>query len=353
MIKSLKANFAVNHNSSHNIRMEIVTLSQRPELEESLIKMIETSFGYTSKNSFRNDFNPLIAHNHKNLFMIVENDQVLSHVGMLRKKFKILNYHPVALLGGIATHPDHRSKGYSKTLIEFILKNFSEEFSLFFLWSNLVDYYAKFNFHLAGGFIHAKSNEDGQYKYKKTKLKDLSNQQLEQIITLYNDSCFKHFAQPVRSTQDWKNIVNTKSIDLFLSEDDSTIKSYYLQNKGQDLQGVVFEVAWANDVDKIDVYHSIKNAQIWLPESEKVYFESFQLSYLGMLRISNPALFNLFLADWSQGKINYKDNGEVEFEGKSHKLAEDEILNFIFGPNPVEEFQNIGKPLFISGADSI
>jgi predicted GNAT family N-acyltransferase len=81
---------------------------------------------------------------------IIEDGKIISNVSVSKMDLIINGVSKRAIqIGTVMTHPDHRGKGLSKQLIEFVLETYVYSCDLFFLFANgtVLDFYPKFGFY--------------------------------------------------------------------------------------------------------------------------------------------------------------------------------------------------------------
>lgn len=376
----------------------VTTLDKFPHLINETIYLIEKSFHYESPHKFSIDFAPLIdKKNYSNLFIITDNKQqsVLAHTGVLLKNLINSNNHistTVALIGGIAVSANFRGKGLLKILLHDIFEKHTTNVAFFLLWSDLIDLYKKFNFHLTIGqmeycIINSQNpsnliiNNKHKYFITKTLYKDISLQEKDQVKNLFQNSIEKKFTTFTRKEDDWKQIEKINSSDLYLvkyNQDINTKQSiiaYYFINKGQDLKNIVHELAVTPSKEhKQNIFSIIFQenylSKIWLPEDDKgnsYYLKninnqnqiSINSKYMGLVRIGDLKIFSELIHKWSNKEItinsidNQKSYINFTYNKIKHTESCENFLNCIFGPNPLLEWKKYYKPFYISGLDSI
>lgn len=80
---------------------------------------------------------------------IVANDEIIANVSVSKMDVVINGEIKRALqIGTVMTHPEHRGKGLSKQLMEYVLETYGDTCDLFFLFANssVLDFYPKFGF---------------------------------------------------------------------------------------------------------------------------------------------------------------------------------------------------------------
>lgn len=338
--------------------LTINKLSDVPQHYKRTIKLIEKCFEYQKGQSFEIDFYPLInQHNLENCYIIHDSKEVIGHVGLQIKN--IAQRTPVAFLGGIAIEPEFRGKGLFKTLLEYVISKYTDKVAMFVLWSDKPDLYKKFSFSLAAGqltSISSKTINEIPNEFKHSKFHELDEQTFTQIKDLYLSTSLNYLTVS-RDESDWEKIKKISSCDLFYkTNDEGHIESYFVMNKGRDLQNIIHEIGHIPSV-KESFLKKISSFQVWVPEREKNFLSNYQTSYLALFRIANKRFFKKFIEEWSEEQIslNKITSSDIHFTYQEKKFTVDieSFLNYIWGPYPIKEFENVGRPLYFSGLDSI
>lgn len=340
------------------------SLLEKPEYFDKTLALIEEAFKYTDDNKFYNDFYPLMEpenHQHNHILL---NDEgiILGHIGVKLRKISFNGAHlDCALLGGIAINPAHQGKGLFRKLMSEVLSVYNKDVGLFILWSDKFELYEKFQFHKAGAQIQTGSQDQlSPYLnglFHKTKFKNLSEDETQQIINIYENVTSQNYLTFERTKRDWDSLKKIESIDLYILEtNEGKILSYFCQNKGHDLTHIIHELGYLPFYKK-EIFKLLKNQKLWLPEPELKNISYQHMSYLGLFKIGNQDKLNKFLMSISGKKleINSLDKKEITFLFKNEpfSLLHPDFLTSLLGPNPIPEFQPFCKPLYLSGADSI
>lgn len=340
--------------------MTITTLEKSPKHRQILIKLIEKSFDYNDSNNFDIDFFPLMsASNSKNCYIMLDlNDNLIGHIGLLPRIISNNNIQiPVTFIGGIVVDPQFQHKGYFRELLNHVIKIHEKKSSLYILWSHLHELYEKFDFYPAIGMLEHTPDDKLANNLTKTLFKNLDQSNKEQIKNLYNQ-LHNELSTVLRDDEDWKNIEKITSTDLFFkTSSKNEIEFYYFKNKGQDLSEVVHEFGYKDLIAKEELFKILQSETSWLPENSKKHFPKAQLCSSALVRIGDNELFQNFVHQWTENQITILNLSlqeiEFEFQNNLYDMTINEFLPLILGPNPALEFIDFGKPLFISGLDSI
>ncbi len=342
--------------------IEYTTLYERPEYFNQVIKLIENEFGYTEKHSLKIDFAPLFKkENFKNLHIALYNDELVGHVGAKSKTIgPMSNNVPACLFGGLTISKKYQGKGHFRNFFEYVMDLYEEDHAIFLLWSDKIDLYRKFDFVELGVIIQTPGIEEKSFShksFKKDKLKNLSEQQFNQIKEIYKKEFEDKLVTILRSNEDWEDIKNISSIDLHYQEENDVITSYILEGKGHDLQNTCHEVCISNK----ELLSEIANEnKIWLyidQLGQDSIPDNTDVIYGTLLKIANHHSFSSYVEKIGDKKIDIQgysqDMLQIFLDDKEYHLYKEDFLRGIFGPEFVTEFGESIPPIFISGADSI
>lgn len=336
---------------------QVTNLKEKPLLFEKTIQLIEESFKYQAPHSFKNDFAPLIdGKNHENCFILIdENENVLAHIGVKEKFITLFETKfSFTMLGGIAVDEKHRGLGHFHTLMSDVLAEKRSDTALFLLWSDQEKLYSKFGFFLCGDQFEFPHLSNAKKDFVQTKLSSLNDGEKKELYEIYETSFQKNYVSFDRSIDDWKTIERISGADLFIKKDNNQITDYFFMNKGQDLNGVVYEygslTSWEDVITSAQAYGKVWSA---LPVQET---ENHQYQYT--LCPSDKKQLIQFIYAYTQGMIKIRDINHIknevyfDFNEETLSLELQDFFRGIFGPGAFEELEN-WKPIYISGLDSI
>ncbi len=336
----------------------ITNLKETPECFEATIALIEKSFKYEAPFTFKEDFAPLIdVSNHHNCFILIDEDKnVLAHIGAREKSIKIEQQEfMICILGGIAVDENHRGEGHFSTLMQDVLAEKRSDTTFFLLWSDQEQLYGKFGFYLCGDQYELPLDENKKNEFLSSKYKDLSTEEKKQVQTLYNTSFAKEYLTLERNENDWKLIEKIVSANIFLKKNSNTITDYFFKDKGADLTGIIYEYASSSNL-KTCAEAATAYGRVWMG---KPIIETENHQYQFFMAPGDLSLFSILIKDLTQSKIILqninimKQEAYFDFNGETLGLPVDEFLRGIFGPGSFEELDDVLKPLFLSGLDSV
>ena len=323
---------------------KITTLQQHPHLLSEVSALIEDALEYSPSHSFATDFYPLIKKdNHRHLYVLLENDTPVAHVGLLPKSLNLRGRSfPVALIGGVATAQDKRGRGYFDCLIKHIFEK-HPRYMGYFLWGGLDSFYKKYGFHQMGVVREQKGAFHPPPGYTSTLYKDLEPQHKRQLQEIHrlgtrNLTCVE---------RDWSDIEKMTSARLFIKPNkQSEITHYFFVGKGQDLPGIVHEAFGTGELSGLPC---------WMPDVPP--FTRWPMLYGCLFKIGDPILFTKFIARYCENTLEVLNVGDEQvtfsFHGQTMDLSIEDFLCGLFGPGLMEEFKDFYGPLWFGGLDSI
>lgn len=329
----------------------IKTLKELPHKREETIRLIESAFDYSSCNSFAVDFYPLLdKKNATNNYLLLAEDEVIGHIGILYKTLKLEEKNfSIPMIGGIALASSHRGSGKFKLFFNEVLSSLSESaFTL--LWSDKIELYESFGFHpCLEQFEYTGSTELDNPAFIKMKLAQLNDNEIQQLSELYNQSPELRYS---RSLNDWRQLKEITSSDIYVKKIGDLICNYFFMNKGEDLTDVIYEYGSIDDIEEISTY-----GILWSPWSFEVENEEHKtVLYAALLKVVDMENFKSFISLYCNDIIRLEgiESGEVSFifESKKMKLSIKDFLCGVFGPNRFSELDAL-KKISISGLDSI
>lgn len=334
------------------------TLAHSPNFFDETLSLLETAFKYPSHQSFLTDFYPLLGtHNHEHCHILVQDGKVVGHIGINRRTLLCKSQKlEVLLIGGIAIHPSFQGQGVFSSFFESILDKYRDKAALMFLWSDLTSLYNKFDFYEAGGIIQTGRKtllkESLDSSWIESNLKDISIEQFREIKSLYNSKSRPHL---LRTENDWSAIREVQSAKLYYKENENNeISSYFIIGKGNDLPGIIHEY-FAKDEEQF--FKEVDTAKLWLPELYNSLYHKKEIHYGHFVSISSFPQFSTFLLNITDSELslNASDKEKIYFNFKDteYALEKSQFLTSLFGPNPIEEFENIFKGFMINGLDSV
>lgn len=332
--------------------MTILTLKQAPHLYSATVALIEKAFHYKKPHQFDVDFAPLVDEsNWHNCFIKIENEKVISHIGVSEKTMLGV---PVAMLGGIAVDESRRGEGFFQELMQDVIAEKRSDVACFILWSDQEKLYKKFGFHLCGSqFESPPLLKSGSFE--KTKLHLLSDTDFSEVKRLYQDGFNRFYTSIDRTDGDWNQYKKIKSADLFLKRSSSGLESYFFMNKGQDLDGVIYEYgsdkSFEELLPELQAYGRVWSAMPPVGDAEA--------QYQFFLAPGDTGHFARLIRSLTNGTMAIRDinplKQEVYFDFGDELLGLEleEFLRGVLGPGVFEELGAQLKPLYISGLASI
>ncbi|MDO9183681.1 MAG: GNAT family N-acetyltransferase [Bacteriovorax sp.] len=344
----------------------LTTLSQNPEYFEEVIGLIEEEFHYNAQQHYEQDFAPLMDPlNFENCFLYIDQNTntVVAHLAVsLRTMIKSNIEMPVALIGGIVTHKEHRGEKLFKNLMDHAINLYKEKVSLFILWSDIEGLYEKFYFYRSGGLIESGkkdfSSNERPMGYEKTTFSNLSEKEFQAIVNLYHSFNEQYFFTIKRSDKDWSIIREMNSIDLYIKKNSiNEIVKYFCINKGKDLSNIIHEISCREIEQYQELLNELSSFKMWLPETEAAKINETEMFYTAFVRLGSLSLLNSFFQKISKHTLSISEmNNELvsfNFSAKDYQVNHRDFLQYFLGPKPLEEFADFKLSLYISGVDSI
>ncbi len=317
--------------------MNINTLNNAPERLQECLDLIEKSFGYDYKHSFKEDFSLLISEsNYQNCFFIEQDNKVTATVFTLPRILEFQSREvSVLFMGGISVDQDEQGQGLFRELFETVIA-LNGSYALFFLWSDLSNLYEKFNFYEFGEISEKESSRSG-------KTTPLSHEKFVELKKDYQ-SLSQKFVLPKRSEQDWNTLWNTKSIKKETDENGNILFS----DKGMDLQGIIHECY------PINASNNTKNT-MW--DFDKNDDESAINRFMGFARLGNLEVLSQFIKTISNDQIEITSSEQsilnVKYLDDPYNMSEKDFIQGLWGPGKIEEWNDIIPKILIFGFDSI
>lgn len=334
----------------------LVLISLDEQYFDETLKLIEDCFQYKDENSFKNDFSFLFTdENLKNNKIIFDktNNKVIGHFGICKRNliFNEINT-PIAFMGGICIDKEYRGKGLFDYFFKIILNQLEKKFTMTVLWSGDPEIYYKYSFHLAieQHSYQFENIEDSEYK----KINELDETLKSSIKQLYNNYITKRFITPQRNDNHWQSLWNMNKKDIYIQSHDGQIVSYFIVNKGQDLENIIHEIA----IDNID--HFIppnKEFILWYPT--EVPSDSHQTQFGAIIRLNSNTFTEKFFSELTSNSLLIRDVDNKDnlirflFNGDKNEISMNDFLTGFFGPGKFEEFNKFPTKLYIPGIDSI
>lgn len=343
--------------------MNIKTLHENPQKINDCVELIEKAFNYDGNNSYRDDFPQLFfPQNLSHCYFLEEDGEVIATLLTLPRELEYRERKLSALfIGGIGVKDEKRGGGLFRSLLETVLLLNSHK-ALFLLWSDLSQLYEKFSFYEFGLI---KENDlpnnlpnNFQEESLPKNLRPAKREDIENSLKSYQE-LKKNFLLPHRGPIDWKALSQSKSIQILKTKE----SHLYFIGKGMDLQGICHERHPFNAPDlpglKNWLYDSLQQKKEQRKEQRKEKQSPHQTKrYMGFLRLGNLKALSEFLESSSKGRLalhERKDNGliSISFDKNPYELSERDLIQGLWGPGKMEEWEGLAPPLLIFGYDSI
>lgn len=316
----------------------------RPPLESEYLKVLDfvshslrPNSNWNISDEYPTAFN---LRNLNNIRVMFDESKVVSHalIKPLIVKTPLLLLK-VAGIGSVVTASTHRQQGLSKQILDDCIKSAETQgCDIALLWTDIPDFYRKFQFELAGSEL--KYVIDRELKTNASNLRFVQGTKVdpEALLHLYQ----KHRVTTLRSTEEVRKFLKIPNTQLFTAwSQNHSLLAYAIEGKGADLKGHIHE--WGGQLPELFALLNFirqttnENPQLLAPAHSinlKRQLESqgikAQENFLGMIRILRPDLL------CSKIKKASRDLG---------------ISDFIFERQ--DDFYYIGRPDHIFKTDSL
>ena len=256
----------------------------------------------------------------------------------------------VAAIGSVVTAPEHRNRGLSSQVLEDCLiaaRAHGCDFAI--LWSNLVEFYRKLGFEMAGTEISVTIPATFKPAETAQGLRFMQSNKVdpEAILRLYN----QHTTGTIRTVEDVRKFLTIPNSRVFTAWDESNrLQAYAVEGKGADLETYIHE--WGGGVSKILPllkYAVGERGPLTLisPSHSANLIRQLELAgckqhsgVLGMIKILNPAnvltKMKKYVRAMGEEEIILEARDGKFYLGYRQQLfttdAETDLVRLIFGP---------------------
>lgn len=182
--------------------------NMRPEEREGLLELIEVAFNFPKDYLINNYPRYWMGEFFKaeNKFIAKENGKIVGHVGLFPMDFIVgKDRIKAGGIGGVATHPDYRNRGYMGKLLELTIKEMKEqEIAVSPLWGDPIRY-GNYGWTSAVRYVEAHITKRSLRFYEPRKMKiekyndsKRKNKLIEQIIKVHEKEPMSIFRDRTR-----------------------------------------------------------------------------------------------------------------------------------------------------------
>ncbi|MEQ1876525.1 MAG: GNAT family N-acetyltransferase [Bdellovibrionia bacterium] len=319
-----------------------------------------------------------------NIRIIKENDEILSHAVLRPLLVKsALGIFKVAAIGSVVTAPDYRNHGLSRRIVEDCLNaSRAQGCDFAILWTNLYEFYRKFDFELAGSEISFVIDKDLPVTSSEFRFVEGPAVDPEPLLRLFS----QHTVSTIRTFDETRRYLQIPNSRVFTAWDSTgNLRAYAIEGKGADLQGYVHE--WGGGVSALIPLLQYMRTSLKKPLTIIVPAHAQNLrtqlsqygvkevsGFLGMIKILNaPSLFGKILrfarTDLGISEFVFEQRQNKYYFGVGKNLfctdSEQDIIKLMFGPltpNEIHKFdpataEVMNKifpiPMWIWGWDSV
>jgi len=352
--------------------MEEIRVARETEYRE-LIDFLELSYGhpqYFFQQRYPQIYREDIANLNNNLLVVVDN-KIVSHVGVY--PLEIISRNKIIFaggIGGVATHPDYRGKGYMSKLLNFSIEKMKNEgYSISVLWGDR-QRYRKFGYESVGCQLNFVVTMRSIEKAKIAIDEEIEIRKYNGAPDDLNKIILLHEEEPLRVKRDrraYALLLEKADVSVWLGEKNGNI-AYLVCSGNSIIESGGEPLTFVSLVYKIMKYFNIPSFTVARPSvvsgiNQMLYeiYSQLTVSEFVMLKIINledtlrRVLFSEREAEVKNEKITLriKESGEYatlifddkvvvskEYSDKVIELKEVEMVKLIFGTLP-ESHQRI------------
>lgn len=347
----------------------ITTLEDSPNYQQDVIELIEEAFSYHSPFKVKEDFAPLFTHTkRKNYLLLSGNNEVIGHIGCLKKSMIFKNHEfPVNLIGGVALRKEYRGKGLFRPFMEHVLELEKKDCTFYLLWSDLTQLYADFDFTEVGIQCDTSTKEfeltTVEGHISRAPWPNISQQLLTTLKQIHQDFFSrKNLLYLKRDQDDWHSFRNISSTELFLYQPDKNldIQGYFFKNKGYDLQTIIHDIACLKNYEE-SFFNLLKQYKSWVPFGTSEIIDNrnnYQKLFCCHIKIADPYYFKKYVNSIYGNSLKIKSidlekkQVQIEYHHQDYMFSTSELLRELFGPYPNEK-SDLYRPLYIGGLESV
>jgi hypothetical protein len=260
----------------------------------------------------------------------------------------------VAGIGSVVTASTHRQQGLSRQIMEDCLKSAEAQgCDMALLWTDIPDFYRKFDFELAGSEIHYSINRE--LPTDSTDLHFVTGPQIapEALLSLYQ----KHTVTTLRNVEEVRRFLKIPNSRIYTAwSKNHQLLAYAVEGKGADLGGHIHE--WGGLIpDLFALLNYVRgttkqNLRLIAPAHSVNLRKKFeaagllpQENFLGMIKILRPDLLCAKIKkaarDLGIDDLIFEKQGDHFYIGRpGHIFKTDsriDLTKLIFGPCKPEE----------------
>jgi GNAT superfamily N-acetyltransferase len=333
-------------------------LGVRPETEGLYSNLLDECFKVPSGCHFLDDFPVWNVKNQKDptkflKLAAIENDAMISTVSARMADLYVNEDRlPVAIIGGVATHPEWIRKGYAKQgILKAIEWAQKKDAAVIALWGNEYEFYRNLGFELCGQQIRIP-----------VKRIAIGNSKVE-IQSGWTPGIWEMIKRRksglIHKEEDLKWYIDHKNVQWYWIGHGSMPKAYVAYGKGIDLGGMIHE--WGGSpTDLINLLTVLSKKH---PEAEllgnaslfQLYgfpFDQSQVEFLCLSRVLNPhRVFRSFYPQVPfQGAVNAEGKWNISMGDSSYSnMTDGELTSLLFNPHSRSPYS---IPIWFWGLDA-
>lgn len=311
--------------------------------EQAFDELVSSSFGLPAESRYLAHF-PVWQASHASdskVFGVFSDDHLVASAGIHFSTLAGLSA-PIsaAMIGGVATHADWRSKGLATHVMHRCLEEAVQRgAALAFLWGSEHDFYRKFGFELAGA----------QARTPLSKLQLGTGIEGLQVEKGWSEEIFElQLRRRIGAMLKWDDaswVAAHQGVEWYRLVSGSRTIAFAAYGRGIDLIGLVHE--WGGSVEEVklllgEVLREHPDSQLlvapWEMDDFKADLSESHLEYLAMVRVLDPN--RLAEAYGIQAQVTFVatadlNKWQMEIGGKSYKISPREVTKLFFGPERI------------------
>lgn len=182
-----------------------------------------------------------------NLRVVVEGGEVVAHIGTIRRDASIMGCTvKVASLGGVATHPDARGKGYATALLEDTLRDCREDGVDFIVVSGYRKMYHRHGCRYVGRDWNFVLAQAGAFADAGLEIRPVGEGDVPALAALYQREPVRWLRPPSDFHNALKGHVMNRPAQVLGIYEQGNLRAYVIvgpRQKGEDAQRSIFEFA--------------------------------------------------------------------------------------------------------------
>lgn len=208
---------------------------------EDLVRLMDLCLRSRSPWSVEQDL-PLLAGRHAGALRLLvrRRGRITAHAGLYVHRYHLLDVElAVGVIGGVATHPGHRGRGYGSAVVRALLDELPAlGVDLAVLWTDRESFYRRLGFVRAGQeLVHAVTAGLLPAPAGSLRVRPAHRRDLPAMSELHD----RELAGTSRRQAEWEAAWSLPATHFYILEDRGTVLAYGVLGKGTDLEGCLHE----------------------------------------------------------------------------------------------------------------